>query len=147
MMKKRQLLLLCCAALLLLASACGKNSGGGSMVTLKDLTHHRFVLVSVNGKDFSGHENIPSLEFGEGLHITGAVCNRFMGQGQLKGNILTVDHMASTRMLCADQELNELETNFARMLAAGAELELVGPELVVRQGDTVLRYTLADWVN
>jgi len=133
---------LLCAALLALAPGCGKNPGNDSAMTPQDLAQRHFSLVSFDGKDFSAREPAPSIDFDERLHISGAVCNRFRGQGHLNGNVLTATQLVFTRMLCADQALNELENLLAQMLASGAELRLTGQHLVLRQGGHELRYKL-----
>ena len=145
-MKKLTVVFLC-AALAVLAAACGKKLGGGHTITQQDLIHHRFVLVSSDGKDFSAKEPIPSIEFNEGLRISGAVCNRFTGQGRLAGNVLTVEQMASTKMLCVNPDLDALEKLLTRMLSEGVELRLDGQRLTVRQGGHELIYKLSDWVR
>ncbi|MCL1889341.1 MAG: META domain-containing protein [Desulfovibrionaceae bacterium] len=134
-------------ALLALTAACGKNPGGDYVITQEDLLHHRFVLVSSDGKNFSAKERIPAIEFNEGLRVSGVVCNRFTGQGRLAGNVLAVDQLASTKMLCADPDLNELENLLTRMLSEGAELRIEGADLAVRQGGHELLYKISDWVR
>ena len=146
---KKHVVVFLCAMLAVLTAACGKKLCGGQAITQQDLIHHRFVLVSADGKDFSAKDRVPSIEFNEGLHISGAVCNRFTGQGRLVGNVLTVEQMASTKMLCVDPDLSELESLLARMLSEGAELRLGGDgqRLVIRQGKHKLIYKLSDWIR
>jgi len=139
--------LLACLLPLIVTLAAGVTMAGDSAITQQDILHHRFVLVSVDGKDFSAKEPVPSIEFNEGLRIYGAVCNRFRGQGRLVGNVLTVEQLASTKMLCADPDINELENLLTRMLSEGAELRLDGQRLMVRQGEHELLYKLSDWVR
>ncbi|MCL1916318.1 MAG: META domain-containing protein [Desulfovibrionaceae bacterium] len=136
-----------CAALLALTVACWKNPGVDYVITQEDLLHHRFVLVSSDGKNFSAKERIPAIEFNEGLRVSGVVCNRFTGQGRLAGNLLTVEQLASTKMFCADPDLNELESLLTRMLSEGAELCLEGADLAIRQGGHELLYKISDWVR
>ena len=142
---KKQIAVLLCAVLAALTVACGKNPGEDYAISRQNLLHHRFVLVSSDGKNFSAKERVPSIEFNEGLHVSGAVCNRFAGQGRLVGNVLFVEQLASTKMFCMDPDLNELEDLLVRMLSAGAELRLDGQSLVVRQGGHELLYKLSDW--
>jgi len=139
--------LLTCLLPLIVALAVGVAMAGDSAITQQDLLHHRFVLVSVDGKEFSAQGQVPSIEFNEGLRISGFVCNRFRGQGHLAGSVLTVDQLASTKMLCTDPALNELETLFTRMLSEGVKLRLDGQRLVVRQGGRELVYKLSDWIR
>ena len=127
--------------------ACGKNSDGDCAITQQALLHHRFVLVSSDGRDFSAKEHVPSIEFNEGLRISGVACNRFVGQGRLAGDVLTVEQMAFTKMFCLDQELNELDSLLARMLSGGVGLRLSGQNLAIRQGGHELVYRLSDLVR
>ena len=144
---KKYMTMALCAALMVLTTACGKQPGASHTITHQDLLHHRFLLVSSDGKDFNAKERVPSIEFNEGLRVSGAVCNRFTGQGRLTGNILTVEQVASTKMLCIDHDLSELENLLLRMLSEGVELRLDGQNLVVYQGGHVLVYKLSDWVQ
>ena len=144
---KEHIAVFLCVVLAALTIACVKNYGGNSTITQQDLLHHRFVLVSSDGKDFSTKERVPSIEFNEGMHISGAACNRFTGQGRLVGNMLTVEQLASTKMFCVDPDLNELESLLVRMLSQGAELRLDGQNLVIRQGGHELLYKFRDWIR
>ena len=133
------LLCLCCA----FAAGCRAGKAPGKT----DLAHRRFVLENVDGKTFSSMAETPDIEFGEGFRVYGKICNRFTGQGELEGNVLFVRLMASTKMICADADLNRLENQFAQMLMAGVVLELSGNTLALRQVDHELVYTLQDRVQ
>ena len=52
-------------------------------VTPGDLLHHNFVLQSVDGETAKSPAGggLLNLEFGESLHVSGAMCNRFFGRG------------------------------------------------------------------
>jgi len=147
MLMKKHIAMLLCTALAVLTVACGNKLFGGHAITQQDLIHHRFVLVSSDGKNFSAKDRVPSIEFNEGLQISGAACNRFTGQGRLVGNVLTVEKMASTKMFCSDSDFNELENLLARILSEGVELSLDGQHLFLRQGGHKLIYKLSDWVR
>lgn len=112
-----------------------------------DLLHHRFVLKSVDGVDYSGKERVPDLAFNEGFRISGGICNRFMGQASLDGNLLFAKNMASTKMMCVDQDLNALEGFFPLMLEKGAAIRLEGKTLTLSGDGHVLVYELRDWVQ
>lgn len=119
----------------------------GASVTKEQLLHHNFVLTSIDGKAFTGKEQVPSIEFNEGFHVSGGVCNRFMGQGTLENGVLRIEKMASTMMMCPDQKLNELESTFAAMMGAGAAISLEGKVLTLKEGNRTLVYTLKDYVK
>lgn len=140
-MKKLYLSLL----LLPLLAACATGQAGPqSGLGPEDLLRKNFALASVNGKAWAGRERVPTLQFNEGLRVSGQVCNRFMGQAQLKKGVLTVPQMASTLMMCADEDLNRLEGQFAALLRAGAEISLTGDRLTLRGGDLTLVYVRAE---
>lgn len=120
---------------------------GAKAPSREDLMHRRFVLSEVDGKAFSGAERVPDIAFDENFRVYGAVCNRYMGQGELAGDVLTVRQAASTKMLCGDDELNNLETLFHQMLQAGAKIDLSDASLTLRQGGRALTYTLRDWIR
>lgn len=122
----------------------------GKTVTKEDLLHRNFVLTSIDGKDFvAKHPQpmTPNIEFNEGFRISGATCNRFMGQAELNNGVLSVKQLAGTMMMCVDPTLNQLETTFAQMLQAGADISLVDQNLTLRQGGHVLVYKLKDYVQ
>jgi heat shock protein HslJ len=123
----------------------------GDQLTQSDLLHRRFILAQANGLSFTGQDKVPSLEFNEGFRISGAVCNRFTAQAELKDGLLLARQAASTKMLCMDERLNQLESDFFRLLQDGASLELHGKylRLTGKAGDKPLQleYELRDWVN
>lgn len=123
----------------LLGAACS----AAKAPALADLSQRRFVLVSQDGVPFAA-ANAPDIAFGEDFRVSGRVCNRYAGQGTLENGVLTVKGMASTKMLCQDEALNRLETLFAAMLDAGAQADLSGGLLALRQGGHTLVYRAAD---
>lgn len=112
-------------------SASGEQASGPPAAD--SLAGRHFVLKSVDGVDFSGKERVPEMAFSAELRLSGGICNRFMGQGELSDGTLTVKQMASTKMLCTDEDLNRLEALFAQMLTAGAEINLEGGTLALRR--------------
>ncbi|MNC49882.1 Heat shock protein HslJ [compost metagenome] len=99
--------------------------------------------VAVEAKQGSG----PSIEFGEKMNISGSMCNRFFGQGQLENGVLTVKNLATTRMMCADPQRNQWDQTIGTLLANGAKVSLNGQQLTLSGSDHQLVYTLKDWVN
>lgn len=129
--------------------------GCAKELTQNDLMYHNFVLTEINGKPFEG-EKIPNLAFNEGFRVSGSICNSYTGQGEMVGDILYVRSMAMTKMLCADQNLNDLEFTFANMLMTGAiliyeadfwTLEYEEPGLILEGEGTRLTFELRDYVN
>ncbi|AJJ05470.1 heat shock protein HslJ [Yersinia pseudotuberculosis] len=138
----------------LLVGCSGMNQSGNNMnpvansshVTESDLLHHNFVLVSVDGKPPVKTPE-PNIEFGENMHISGAMCNRFMGQGELKDGILTAKGLASTRMLCADEQLNQWDALIGDILHSGVKVTLNKGQLTMSNSTHTLVYQQKDWVN
>ena len=104
-----------------------------------DLLNRQFTLTKINGANFSG-ERTPILEISEDITITGRICNNFLGQGELTGNMLMVKAVAATRMICPDAKLGELESRFFQMLEAGATITVDGTIMMLSQGDSILTF-------
>ncbi|KMV35695.1 heat shock protein HslJ [Franconibacter pulveris] len=121
--------------------------GHKAHVTAQQLVHHRYVLSTVDGAPLDASTRMPEISFGENLHVAGSMCNRFMGQGELHGDVLKVKGMASTRMLCAEPRLNELDTLIGEMLTQGAKVSQSQKTLVLETSQHTLTYKLADLVN
>ncbi|MEB6538371.1 heat shock protein HslJ [Serratia plymuthica] len=131
----------------LLLTGCGMSQSGKT-VTEDDLLHHNFVLQSVDGVAVKPQPgNAPSIEFGEKMHVSGAMCNRFFGSGQLQNGVLTVKNLVSTRMLCTDAQRNQWDQTLSAVLEKGAKISLNAQQLTLSGGDHVLVYTLRDWVQ
>ncbi|MDL2279946.1 META domain-containing protein [Desulfovibrio sp. OttesenSCG-928-G11] len=129
------------------ASQQEKTDGGSALAAQKtpeDLLDRHFVLLSVNGVDFSGKERIPELEFGEDMRIAGGICNRFAGKARLEDGVLLAGRLALTRMLCVDEELNKLEQRFTRMLEQGASLSFDGKTLILEGAELTLVFRRSD---
>ena len=139
---KTMLTVLSVLALLSLGACKGENK----QVESKDLLHRNFELVSIDDKTFTG-EKVPNLEFNEGMRISGAICNRYVGQAELQNNTLTAPNMASTKMICNDKVLDELESSMSRMLVSGAKVTLQGNVLTLEDSEQKLTFHLKDAVN
>lgn len=131
----------------LLLAGCGMSKNG-KPVTESDLLHHNFALQSVDGVAVKPHRgNGPNIEFGETMYVSGAMCNRFFGNGQLRDGILTVKGLASTRMLCPDPQLNQWDAMIGDVLGNGAKVTLSAQQLTLSGSDHTLVYKLRDWVQ
>ncbi|MDL2207734.1 META domain-containing protein [Desulfovibrio sp. OttesenSCG-928-M16] len=113
----------------------GPAASQTSAVNQADLLNGHFVLRSVNGRDYSQKERVPSLAFNQDFRISGGICNRYTGQAALEDGKLFVRNMASTKMLCVDEDLNKLESAFAHMLEQGADLSFDGAALTLSGKD------------
>lgn len=136
-MKKSILLILATLA----ASGCSSN---GNRLNEQQLLNHYFVLSEVDGKPVEQRAGIrPGISFAPGLKVSGVMCNRFFGQGQLEQGRLTVARLASTEMLCRDGELNQWEQMLGQVLNAGATVELNQPTLTLSGAGHTLVYRAA----
>ena len=110
------------------------------------LQHHRFVLESVNGKNVASDKPL-ELSFGEKMHLSGNMCNRFTGEGKLSDGELKVKNLAMTRMLCTSPQMNELDNLLSAMLHDGVQVDLTENQLTLATSHDSLVYKLADLVN
>ncbi|MCD8138188.1 MAG: META domain-containing protein [Planctomycetaceae bacterium] len=104
---------------------------------------HQYALTSVDGEAFASERDV-FIEFGENYFITGRVCNAFRAPAAYSNGILKSEAIASTRMLCPDQGLSRLETNFLQSLQAGVSAVRHGDRLQLRRDASVWEFTLAD---
>lgn len=114
-------------------------------VDASDLLHHRFVLTTFNGEEVkSSNERPISLEFGENMMISGAMCNRFNGQATLENDVITAKNLASTRMLCSEDMLNKLDMVLQDVFGTGAKVSLKDKTLTLSTDKNTLVYQLSD---
>ncbi|ELY2906128.1 heat shock protein HslJ [Cronobacter dublinensis] len=121
-----------------------QSTSSSSHITPETLQHHSYVLQTVNGAPLDATRRVPELSFGEQMHVSGSMCNRFMGQGELHGDTLKVNGLASTRMLCAEPQLNELDKLIGEMLSQGAMVSVEKQQLTLHYRQYTLVYKLAD---
>lgn len=154
----KKLVMILCASLLIAAFGllgCGKSAPENTADTANaaevqnglkasdsaELVNKSFVLSGFDGKPYEG-KVVPTMMFNGEMRIAGNFCNRFMGQAQYSGGVLLVEQMASTRMMCMDNYLNELENIIPQMLSNGADVDFDGQTLILRQGGHEAEYTL-----
>ncbi len=85
-----------------------------------------------------------SLAFPETGRVAGnASCNRFTGSVTISGDSIKFGAMASTRMACVNDQINNQEMQYLKALEAANRLELKdGAVLIHSQGyDKPLRFT------
>lgn len=128
---------------LLLLSACSSAPRFAS----QDLQHHHWVLDRLDGQAIaSRRSNPPDIEIGEHFTVNGiAGCNRYFGQGHLKGNKLRVTSLGSTAMACPP-ELDLIEQAVLATLTEGATLSGSTQTLILQGKRHRLEYRLQDWV-
>ena len=139
---------LLCAILIMGALMGCKNtdsSGQDKTVTAADLMHHRYELVTFNNEAVPVAGDVAiEIAFGENMHVSGKACNRFNGNSSIENGVLKAPHLASTRMFCAEEKVNQLETALFGMLSTGAKVTIDGDKLILRDGDNRIIYTRRD---
>ncbi|PHM29457.1 META domain-containing protein [Xenorhabdus innexi] len=130
------------ATLLLTACQSTGVSATGN-VTAKDLQHHNFALVSVNGENVSSKEDTKlSITFGKNMFVSGTMCNNFMGVGKLNNNTLIVNKLTRSNIFCVNEELNKWDQVIIDILTQGATVSLKDRQLILKNNRNKLIYTL-----
>ncbi|PHM53944.1 META domain-containing protein [Xenorhabdus sp. KK7.4] len=130
------------ATLLLTACQSTGVSATGN-VTAKDLQHHKFALVSVNGENVSNKEDTKlSITFGKNMFVSGTMCNNFMGVGELKDNVLIVNNLTKSDIFCVNDKLNKWDRVIIDILTHGATVSLQNRQLTLKNNRNKLVYTL-----
>lgn len=120
----------------------------GGAVTAADLVHHRYEIVSFNDEPIEADGDVAiEISFGENMHVSGKACNRFNGKGSVENGVLKAPNMVATKMFCADQRVNVLESALFGMLQTGAEVHLEGDRLILEGKDNTIVYTRRDLVQ
>lgn len=125
---------------------------GKASVQPEQLTSHRFVLENVNGKAVKNTTTPPEISFNalsdislvNNISVSGAMCNRFSGQGKLSEGELKVKTLAMTRKLCTEPQLNELDQAIGDMLRKGVQVDLTEDQLTLATADKTLMFKRAD---
>ena len=121
---------------------------GKASVQPKQLQNHRFVLENVDGKAVKTTTTQPEISFSalpeisllNNITVSGAMCNRFNGQGKLSEGELKVKTLAMTRKLCSEPQLNELDQAIGDMLRKGAQVDLTEDQLTLATADKTLMF-------
>ncbi|MGV3346261.1 META domain-containing protein [Enterobacteriaceae bacterium LUAb1] len=104
-----------------------------STVNFSTLSNKIFLLKQVDDVQVTLHEGRqPEIAFADNGRVTGAMCNRFFGQGEFSGAKLTVKNLASTMMLCPQEQLNQWDNMIGDELAKGVEVSLNGQILTLK---------------
>ncbi|MWN31085.1 MULTISPECIES: META domain-containing protein [unclassified Gilliamella] len=136
---KKTLLLISLFTLSLVMSGCNKSN----KIQDTDLMHHRFVLIKSNGQPVSLDEQA-ELIFGEKMTITGKMCNQFSGQVTLNKDSINGSGLAMTKMLCSDEQLNQLDYIITQLITNGAKINLNNNQLTLKNNENELIYQLND---
>lgn len=120
-------------------------SGCNDSSTLQetDLMHHRFVLTKVNGQDIPLDDQA-ELIFGENMTITGKMCNHFSGKVTLDNGSIKGSGIVMTKMLCNDDQLNQLDYIIENLITEGTKINLKNNQLTLKNNNNELIYQLKD---
>ncbi|KFI10491.1 META domain-containing protein [Vibrio coralliilyticus] len=141
--------LLAAVTLPFVMTACASNGGDVKQITVKDLQHHNWELVSIDGKEVKagGHQKRPRLELGENMMANGnAGCNNFFGQAELKDNQFRIEKMGMTMKMCMGDAM-DLEQSFSKTLAEWSDMSLTNEGMVLKNDLHTLTFKLSDWKN
>lgn len=106
------------AALALVMLSMGAYAEEWWPVGAKNVIGNKYVLTRVDGKPFKAEREV-FVQFGENHAISGSICNRFSGTYEMRGSIIKVEDIASTRMICPHEDLSKLENTFFQYLRGG----------------------------
>jgi heat shock protein HslJ len=117
-------------------AGCGDEEGPASAATAADLDGNTFVSTRAEGMTLVD-ESVVTLEFADGNVSANAGCNQMNGGYEVSDGTLQVGELASTMMACPD-DMARQDEQLAELLTSDPEVTLVGSELTLRSGDTVL---------
>lgn len=111
-----------------------------------ELAGHQFKLASVNNQpvDVNSDANI---QLDSNLQVSGKMCNNFFGQATLKDDVLSAPQIATTLMLCEDENLNKLDKIISILFVDGATTKFSDGVLTLSNGENVLTYSIIESEN
>ncbi|WP_075181075.1 META domain-containing protein [Pantoea sp. 1.19] len=125
----------------LMALTLGGCAGSSQPVTFNTLGDRPWQLYQVDGAAVARHgERLPEIAFSADGRVSGAMCNRFFGQGELVAGRLTVKQLGQTMMLCPEQQLNQWDALIGDQLAKGMSVSRDGQTLTLRGESHTLVY-------
>ena len=130
-------------------TACASNGDDVKQITVQDLQHHNWELVSIDGKEIKleDHQKRPRLELGEKMMANGnAGCNNYFGQAELKDNQFRIEKMGMTMKMCMGDAM-DLERSFSTTLAEWSDMSLTNEGMVLKNALHTLTFKLSDWKN
>lgn len=100
---------------------------------------HSFVLEEVNGEPFSSARPVV-LDFARDGGLSGRICNQFQARPEYSNTVFQAANVSSTRMMCPDERLAKLESDFLRDLERGIGYYFFGDNLELRRDALVMRF-------
>lgn len=85
-----------------------------------------------------------TLEFQDGGYSGSAGCNRYFGEYQVNGNVLSLGMAGSTEMFCFPEEVMNQESSYLAALGQVSQFQINGNQLTLadKDGNSVLTYNV-----
>ncbi|MGL4978022.1 MAG: hypothetical protein ACRC5U_00335 [Plesiomonas sp.] len=138
-------------------------------VSLADLAHRHFVLLSVDGKPWQPADTAlpvhpramyPGIDFNEQNIMGSTFCNELQGHvsqenNKVQGMLTPLNYPVSAHQqkneaiktkICADTRLNQWDRLFQQMMSTGVVLELQESTLFIEGAGHTMTFMLRDWV-
>ena len=137
---KKSLLLLSVSVIFNLSGCTSSNS-----IKEQDLMHHHYVLMENNGLSLPVFKNA-DLEFGENMIMIGKMCNEFSAQTRLENNMIKGQIINMTNNKCQNKQLDLLDNVIKKLIIDGANIQLIGTKLVLKNNQDTLIFQLKDYM-
>jgi len=115
-------------------------------VTHGDLQHHRWLLESIDGSKPSESTQIPELDFGERMYVSGSLgCGRYSATAELRGPYLAFSEIEPEPRQCSNSSA-DVERAMLDLLSEESVVTIDAEHrLILRRNGTELRFRLEDW--
>lgn len=138
---KKSLLLLLSASLIFNSTGCAFSHS----INEQDLMHHHYILMENNGLSLPIFKNV-DLEFGENMIMIGKICSEFSAQVKLENNMIKGQIINMTNNNCQNKQLDLLDNVIKKLIIDGANVQLIGTKLVLRNNQDTLIFQLKDYM-
>lgn len=138
---KKSLLLLLSASLIFNSTGCAFSNS----INEQDLMHHHYILMENNGLSLPIFKNV-DLEFGENMIMIGKICSEFSAQVKLENNMIKGQIINMTNNKCQNKQLDLLDNVIKKLIIDGANIQLIGTKLVLRNNQDTLIFQLKDYM-
>ncbi|MBI0155711.1 MULTISPECIES: META domain-containing protein [Gilliamella] len=138
---KKSLLLLLSASLIFNSTGCAFSNS----INEQDLMHHHYILMENNGLSLPIFKNV-DLEFGENMIMIGKICSEFLAQVKLENNMIKGQIINMTNNKCQNKQLDLLDNVIKKLIIDGANIQLIGTKLVLKNNQDTLIFQLKDYM-
>jgi heat shock protein HslJ len=115
-------------------------------ITQGDLQHHRWLLESIDGTEPSAGEQLPELDFGARMHVSGNLgCRSFSATAELRGPYLAFSDIRPQPLQCSGSSA-AVERVMLELLREESVVAIDAEHhLILSRNGTELRFRLEDW--